>query len=62
MMHTVGLIRRNSAAIRRFAGWRCAYPAYGAISNLLFAVKTGAIEQELRQQRHRTTGCAFGFP
>ncbi len=27
----------------------------------LFAVKTRTIEQELRQQRHRTTGRAFGL-
>jgi hypothetical protein len=27
----------------------------------LFASKPGAVQQELRQHGHRTTGCAFGF-
>src|SRR5690606_8488882 len=35
--------------------------APSGIYTLLFAVKTRSAEQELRQQRHRTTGCAFGF-
>ncbi|CHP51338.1 Uncharacterised protein [Salmonella enterica subsp. enterica serovar Typhi] len=61
MMHPVGRISVAPSGKTPDGGANAPYQAYGVISNLLFAVKARTIEQELRQQRYRTTGGTFGF-
>ncbi|EDV5458743.1 hypothetical protein LZ93_001299, partial [Salmonella enterica subsp. enterica] len=61
MMPPVGRISAAPSGKTPDGGANAPYQAYGVISNLLFAVKARAIEQELRQQRYRTPRRAFRF-